>query len=82
MVPSATRQKNHFLDGQKRTLKPFVQLTRKAETSPSCLHGNENVNPRGSFSRSFSPWSSMNLAKQAAIWSNNLKKSIINKFIY
>ena len=51
---------------------PFVHFDSRAFASPSCLHGNENVNPSGSFSsRRFC--SEMNLPIQPAMWSNNCK---------
>lgn len=53
-------------------LNPFVHLERRALASPSCLHGNENVNPRGSFSPCKS-WIWMNLTMQSAIWSKSWK---------
>lgn len=53
---------------------PLVHCTSLALASPSCLHGNEKVNPRGSSELWQSRfWSATKLSMQSAMWSNNYK---------
>ena len=54
-------------------LNPFVHRTSRPQASPSCLHGNENVKPRGN-DVAVKPLSCIKLLIQFAMWSNNWKK--------
>ena len=54
-------------------LKPFVHVTSRALFKPSCLHGNENVNPSGRLTVVSRFFSVMKSSMQSAMWSKSYK---------
>lgn len=57
-------------------VKPLVHVANLALAKPSCLHGKEKVNPKGSCTSVFSFFSIIKVSIHPAMWSKSYREKI------